>query len=467
MTGWLRWPRNWFTVVGLGLIAVFYVIAFADPDNPSVGLIYPMVSLPAAVGVLVGILINRPTRKLGWLFVLGAQICYAVGDLAHELSDTESRLGYVFYFAQYPMIGLALFVFIRNRTPGWHRPTLLDTAVLATSVGLLWWIYMLAPLARADNLPALAFPVLDLLVVTMTLRLVLGGGTTSVSYRLLLAGFGSLLLGDMVRGFETAFEVDFISGYIGGVWMLSAVLLSAAALHPSMTVIDQRAQSAPEHATTHRIMLLGAAALVAPILLGIENLRGNNSEVLKIAIGCGALFVLVVARMSGLITEQRDMATTDALTGLRTRRHLVQQLAAQYSPGAEPPGLIIVDADHFKRVNDTYGHPAGDAVLIELAQRLRSVCRSSDVLARFGGEEFVLLLPNTGADTAATVAERVRQNIAATPILLPDGMEVSVTVSVGVAGPGCSSPDILLNAADQALYVAKRDGRNRVVAHVG
>jgi diguanylate cyclase (GGDEF)-like protein len=124
--------------------------------------------------------------------------------------------------------------------------------------------------------------------------------------------------------------------------------------------------------------------------------------------------------------------------------------------------LVLVDIDHFKRVNDRHSHLVGDAVLRALATEIGRHCRVSDLAARIGGEEFVVLLPNTGFREACTVAERVRASIAALNLtrLAPS---LRITVSAGVAGssPGCHA-DALLAAADEALYAAKRGGRNRV-----
>jgi two-component system cell cycle response regulator len=126
--------------------------------------------------------------------------------------------------------------------------------------------------------------------------------------------------------------------------------------------------------------------------------------------------------------------------------------------------VLMVDVDHFKSVNDRFGHAAGDRALRVVAETLRGNTRVFDSIARYGGEEFVVLMPGTGPDAAVAAAERLRASVAAAAFDTPDGSPVHLTVSVGVA---CSpehpaSPDALLAAADQALYDAKRGGRNRV-----
>lgn len=148
------------------------------------------------------------------------------------------------------------------------------------------------------------------------------------------------------------------------------------------------------------------------------------------------MFILVMTRMSGLITARRALALADTLTGLYTRRFMEPALrneAAKALRTRNPLGLLMVDIDHFKSVNDTYGHAAGDKVLAEVARRMRSACRSYDIASRYGGEEFSVLLPNIDAGALHTVAQRIVTTVAATPIRLDDGADLTVTVSVGMA----------------------------------
>jgi len=155
---------------------------------------------------------------------------------------------------------------------------------------------------------------------------------------------------------------------------------------------------------------------------------------------------------------------TDGLTGLANRRRLDQDLPGALADGGVGVGFVMVDVDHFKHYNDTHGHPAGDAVLRTVADVLRASVREGDVVYRYGGEEFCVLLPDTTEREAAEVAERLRQAVEASPIpgadQQPDGR---VTVSVGLAMAAAADPSALTDRADKALYEAKHGGRNRVV----
>lgn len=164
---------------------------------------------------------------------------------------------------------------------------------------------------------------------------------------------------------------------------------------------------------------------------------------------------------------------TDVLTGWHNRRYLqtrIREEVARAQRAGKDLACVFLDVDHFKRVNDTWGHPAGDRVLREMAERVEIMIRSSDVAARYGGEEFAILLPATDAQAAGVLAERIRAEVSRQPVFLADGTPVPLSVSLGVAaydGAG-SGGDIkaiaeeLIARADVQLYRAKRGGRNRV-----
>ena len=163
--------------------------------------------------------------------------------------------------------------------------------------------------------------------------------------------------------------------------------------------------------------------------------------------------------------ELIDAALTDSLTGLYNRRGLEgRSEAIHFRPGGAPLAQvwIMVDIDHFKRVNDTYGHEAGDEVLKAVAEALRSTARVADIVARHGGEEFVLVLPDTSAEMAVRIAERLRLAIEALSTAF-DGQVIRVTASFGVAQRAAHESQLeVLERADAALYSSKKEGRNRV-----
>lgn len=193
----------------------------------------------------------------------------------------------------------------------------------------------------------------------------------------------------------------------------------------------------------------------------------------------GALFVWLTIALS--LQTAADLQridaleaenVTDPLTKVYNRRYLDRRLEEEFARSkryALDLSVLMLDVDHFKRVNDTYGHPAGDAVLSTLGSLLKTSFRDLDIVARYGGEEFLVICTNTAIDGAALVAERVRQLIESHQIEISDGSGASQTIqiriSIGVAGLSASigSKEELVQAADQALYRAKQEGRNRVI----
>lgn len=163
-----------------------------------------------------------------------------------------------------------------------------------------------------------------------------------------------------------------------------------------------------------------------------------------------------------------EMAITDALTGLHNRRYMenhLETLAEQAHLRGKPLTLMMLDLDFFKSINDSYGHESGDDVLREFATRIRKSIRGIDLACRYGGEEFVVVMPEADAAIAAMVGERLRRAVAGEPFLVDRGAKrADVTISIGIATIECGeSVADLLKRSDQALYRAKRDGRNRVV----
>lgn len=182
-----------------------------------------------------------------------------------------------------------------------------------------------------------------------------------------------------------------------------------------------------------------------------------------------ALVALVSGAMARALAlaEVSRLATTDGLTGLANRRELEESSARAIQEAmryGQPLSIVITDVDHFKKVNDTFGHQVGDEVLKSVAFALKAEGRGTDVVGRYGGEEFVLVLSGTRVDGAKELAERVRRRLEANPIETSAG-PVAVTLSLGVATLREHGDTLhaLVEAADQALYEAKRAGRNRVV----
>lgn len=225
------------------------------------------------------------------------------------------------------------------------------------------------------------------------------------------------------------------------VFLVATLLSMAGAFTTTLAVMGHL----PFNATTFRAMEIGvmAEATIWALALAVRLRRDREDRALAL-----------------------QLAARDPLTGLLNRRGFRDRAVALHETARQvgtPLALLIVDLDHFKALNDTHGHDAGDRALAAVAERLREVARRDDVLARWGGEEFLLLLPGMDAEAAMPFAERVRLSLSERAIVLEDGQSVRLTASIGLAClPPASSIDALIREADGALYAAKQSGRDRV-----
>jgi len=208
--------------------------------------------------------------------------------------------------------------------------------------------------------------------------------------------------------------------------------------------------------------------VLAVVLLGSYRERAYTTEDKQILSIVCYQTALSIAE-SEMHARLERLAVTDGLTGLMNHRKFQERLAEEFlraSRHASAFSLLMGDIDYFKRINDTYGHPAGDAVLKTVAETLAKAARKVDLVTRYGGEEFALLLVQTDVAQAAIFAERIRQAVAELQIVW-QGQTITVTISIGIATAAADAADRegLIAAADRALYTAKRGGRNRVVRH--
>jgi two-component system cell cycle response regulator len=250
---------------------------------------------------------------------------------------------------------------------------------------------------------------------------------------------------------------------------------------PDVVLLDHELAGLDGMAVLDRLRRIEALAAVPVIMLTrssdpelmIEALRRGADDYLRRPFDLAELDARLIAALrvkrlhDALLEANRRLARqalTDDLTGLANRRHGAHQLGREIALCVRHGRLLAllhVDVDHFKTINDTHGHQAGDQVLVEVARRLAAAMRTGDELARWGGDEFVAILPDTDVAGALRAAERVRMTVAAHPVAVA-GMVLGVTVSVGWASWSGDTPDDLLARADRALYTAKDAGRDQV-----
>lgn len=198
----------------------------------------------------------------------------------------------------------------------------------------------------------------------------------------------------------------------------------------------------------------------------MSNPGGDTVEFISVIIFDVTDTAIYQRQLSDALSKLEESSITDGLTKIYNRRHLSERLAGEFSRVARANGifsLIMFDLDHFKKINDTYGHLGGDEVLREVARRVKPLLRGQDIFGRYGGEEFCIALPDTDIEGCAIVAERIRSHICAEPVLFGE-VKIPMSASLGIT---CFSPqapnfETILQTADEALYEAKHGGRNQV-----
>jgi two-component system cell cycle response regulator len=239
--------------------------------------------------------------------------------------------------------------------------------------------------------------------------------------------------------------------------------LGSVSPDPAFTVLDERALRGRASPPVIAEVRLGSA-MAGVVAIGPSE-RGASSEDKQL--------IAIIARELGgplrivsLVDAARHLAMTDPLTGLLNRRAFVEAMTREIARAARhihPLSVMLLDVDHFKKVNDTRGHEGGDVVLRGVAEIVRRIARKSDLVARWGGEEFVAGLPHAAEAGARVAAERLRRAISDASFALPDGTPLRITASIGVAHAAEGEPlDVVIARADQAMYLAKSRGRNRV-----
>ena len=432
----------------------------------------------AAAMVVAGLRVHRPAMPVTWwLFALG--VAGNAGGILVEyvLMRFEAEPGFpswadAAYLSLYPAVAVGLLVLIRRRTGHRDWSSLVDAATLTTGMGLLAWVFMIKPAASdptiglLGHIVSVAYPVGDIVLLAMTVRLMLSGSGRNTSFRLVCAALVCFLAGD--AAWAVINQLVWVPGPMTGklladVFLAGYLLFGAAAVHPSMRSLALAVQPRPGRISRPLLLALTVTSLIGPGLLLMQALRHQVTDALAIALGCIALFLLVVSRMSQLITQLdlqtekvRELAVTDELTGLPNRRAWNTELPRtieRVRRTGDPVAVAILDIDHFKSFNDAYGHLAGDRLLKEAAAAWQDQLRTVDHLARYGGEEFVLMLPDASVAQAHEIVDRMRR---ATPL--------GQTFSAGIAlWDGAETAEELTARADTALYQAKNSGRDRIV----
>jgi len=414
------------------------------------------------------------------LLWLGGELVWAWYDFARDGDVPFPGLHDPLYLSSYAVSAVAVLMAFGTATALRQWRGLVDAAVVSVSVVYLGWEIAVAPVlgdaVTTETLLGAAYPLSGLMSLVLLLTLGLAGHVqVPVSTTLFIAAIGAGAFTNLLWTYLTVVHSYSAGGYLDLGWQLQGVLLVLAAVQ-----VLRHGEAAPQVRQSLRDLgllpsLVGTASCLALVVhdLRYGHLRTSGAVVvLLVAVGLMVRLWLtlrdreiVATALDRALRTQQQLAVTDPLTGLYNRRFLEETLRLQAQGRPAQFAVLLVDLDHFKVVNDTYGHTAGDRVLVEAAHRLQQALRPRDALARYGGEEFAAVLPDLGGEALLEVAERVRRVLADRPFVLEDGSVLELTGSIGASlyPEDAADTDGLLKAADRALYAAKGAGRDRVV----
>ncbi|WP_019567715.1 GGDEF domain-containing protein [Thioalkalivibrio sp. ALMg13-2] len=462
-------PDTWQVLLGIGLLLTATYVAL--PYGLLASSLYVLGTASAALAVGIAVLRRpRPFGATAWGLIATALKLAAIGHGIWYWLDLQGLEPFpsaadIFYLSVYPLFAIALWQ-LGSQTAR-DDGAFVDALIVGISAAVLGWALLIAPYTYDPDLTWLqllvstGYPVADLVLLPLVLRLVFLQRTGITAHSFLLLGMLAYLTADLLYAHGNSTGWYTAGGLTDAFWLIAYSLIMAAAWHPSAK-IEPRAHTSHAELSGRRLLVLGAASVLVPMVILFT--AGSEMEIIRVAaIASILLFLLVLYRMAGLLRETQhqakrleNLSRTDPLTGAGNRRHLEEQLTREIARAERTQGplnLAFLDIDHFKRFNDSHGHAAGDALLQEMVDAWRPILRPTDLLARFGGEEFVVVFPHIDAQQARRVLERLRT-------AMPNGQ----TCSAGIASfhPG-DTMDSLLGRADQALYAAKDGGRDRIM----
>jgi diguanylate cyclase (GGDEF)-like protein len=416
------------------------------------------------------------TRRRGRAaaLILGCSLLvWAVGDIVLTVESLGGAtpptpsLADVFYLAFYPLAYVAVVIFMRGQVRRLTAPNWLDGAVAGLGAAAVCAAFAFHSIlvstggSVAATITNLAYPIGDLLLLALVV-----GGTAVLSngrrapWLLLASGIALNVAGDTFNLFQTTAGTSTVGRIFDGIAWPTAILLMSMAVWLRPHASDLVAAERPSGFV---LPGLGAVSGLAVLFIGSVHHMGRVALALAMATlaAVGVRMVLSVRTLRSVTEERHRQSVTDHLTGLGNRRHLFNVLDTFFAELTDPQiparalAFLFIDLDHFKEINDSFGHPAGDELLRQLGPRLRSCLRASDVLVRLGGDEFAVVLVDADSEYGIEVAGRLAASLDA-PFVL-DVMSASISGSIGIAMAPADAADSaeLLRCSDVAMYRAK------------
>jgi len=464
----------WAFLLAACAVCVLYV---AVPSAAVSAAGFGAVAGGSVVAIGVGMRQHRPQPLLPWWCLGAASVLFLSGGVLRTLARTGVPLsGYApagFTLSGYAAVAVALVWWLRARNVHANRDTALDTLLVGVGAALASWALLIAPVAAVDKgfdpttvITAL-YPVADAVLLTLLVHLAFTTAPGDHAFGLLATSLIAIFLGDLGYAATSAGLATFPPSLLDAPFLIGFGALGAGALHPSMIRLSIPQPQLP-YRGRRRVYGITVALVLAALTLALIPPANTTDRVVRAALFAALLLGVLlrseraVRRHAASDRAAQYRSTHDELTGLpnRTLLHTQtgQRLAARNEPGRV--SLLFLDLDGFKFVNDSYGHSVGDELLVAAAQRLTSIVRPEDIVARYGGDEFVVAthLERAGAEG---LAERIL-TVLGEPFTLSVG-RVFVSASIGIARTGATSRggavEGLIREADAAMYHAKTRDR--------
>jgi diguanylate cyclase (GGDEF)-like protein len=441
---------------------------------PPAGRMWSYTLISATTLLPLGALVRRsgPGARRAWYMLLVAMALLALGSWITAAGGVAYRTAgdLVVTAGNAVLLAAALALVIRRGRN--DMGGLIDAAVALMAFGSLLWACLLQPRMSAARTPlggqvAVLITIFVLCGILGALsRIWIVGGRRLVPLQLLVCALLQALVGNTALAMASGSITSNRPAWVEVFFLIAYLCVGSAALHPSVHELNRPGPSPVDRLSIGRLVFLGAAMVVGPVVGGGRQLLGLPADGLLIAAGTLAVAPFVMVRIHRLAAQREaaerallHQATHDALTGLPNRAELLARLAAALDRErtAGRPGVVLLfcDLNGFKLVNDRLGHAAGDRLLVEVAERLRTGLRADDTVARYGGDEFLVLCESGSPATVARLRDHI-QSALSTPIEL-GGEQVRVGASVGaVTSDGAADADELIRRADEAMYEAKQ-----------
>jgi diguanylate cyclase (GGDEF)-like protein len=452
---------------------------------------WTLAGLVSAGAIALGITLHRPRRPWPWGLIAAGLLFATTGDTIVDLTEAGPAwlrlIADGLYLAMFTTTAAALWILSRSASALVNRAGRLDAVTVATAVALLTWVGVLGPrigaVPAAQAAPLVAYLLGDVLLLAGTVRLVSTRRPTPAVV-LLALGMVALVSSDVLATLEQTAAWQ-LGALVDLCYVLQYAAWGAAGLHASMARLTEPEVLPAWDVTSRRLYVLALTSLIGPAVLVAQFATGSPIDAVLIAVATAVIFMLNLVRVSDAVTANRHSLahreTHDTLTGLANRGLFAERLTAIMATGPESrpnAGVLLIDLDGFKLLNDTMGHAVGDEVLVAVARRLARQLGRHDLAARFGGDEFaVLIVPDPPPDGATEVetadldgaVARIAAALAR-PVTFST-RSVRVTASIGVATVadvttgGPVTPDRcaqdLLGHAGLALQAAQAAGRGQ------